>query len=73
LILNRLVHDGKTTLPRRRAGRLTVQWLAELWRKYHKGFTLIDASVSRWRATSATTSINSQLASPGDQRARCYW
>jgi ATP-dependent helicase HepA len=43
LILSRLVHSG-------RAGRclvvapatLTVQWLGELWRKYHQVFTLLD-------------------------------
>jgi ATP-dependent helicase HepA len=45
LILNRLVHT-------RRAERLlvvvpeslTVQWLGELWRKYHQVFTLLDAA-----------------------------
>src|SRR5262245_54486376 len=44
LILNRLVHT-------RRVERclvvtpdaLTVQWLGELWRKYHQVFTLLDA------------------------------
>jgi ATP-dependent helicase HepA len=44
LILNRLVHAGKVTgclvvAP----DTLTVQWLGELWRKYHQVFTLLDA------------------------------
>jgi ATP-dependent helicase HepA len=44
LILNRLVHAGKVdrcliVAP----DALTVQWLGELWRKYHKVFTLLDA------------------------------
>jgi ATP-dependent helicase HepA len=45
LILNRLVHAGKidrclVAVP----GTLTVQWLGELWRKYHQVFTLLDAA-----------------------------
>jgi ATP-dependent helicase HepA len=52
LILNRLVHAGKVerciiVAPQ----SLTVQWLGELWRKYHQVFTLLDsdrlADVSR--------------------------
>lgn len=44
LILNRLVHAGKVerclvVAP----DTLTVQWLGELWRKYHQVFTLLDA------------------------------
>ncbi|HLG55388.1 MAG TPA: helicase-related protein [Vicinamibacterales bacterium] len=44
LILNRLVHAGKidrclVVVP----DVLTVQWLGELWRKYHQVFTLLDA------------------------------
>jgi ATP-dependent helicase HepA len=44
LILNRLVHTGKVerclvVVP----DTLTVQWLGELWRKYHQVFTLLDA------------------------------
>jgi ATP-dependent helicase HepA len=44
LILNRLVHTGKVqrclvVAP----DSLTVQWLGELWRKYHQVFTLLDA------------------------------
>ena len=44
LILNRLVHAGKVerclvVAP----NALTVQWLGELWRKYHQVFTLLDA------------------------------
>lgn len=44
LILNRLVHTGRV----RRClvvapDTLTVQWLGELWRKYHQVFTLLDA------------------------------
>jgi ATP-dependent helicase HepA len=44
LILNRLVHAGKierclVVAP----DALTVQWLGELWRKYHQAFTLLDA------------------------------
>jgi ATP-dependent helicase HepA len=44
LILNRLVHAGKidrclVVAP----DALTVQWLGELWRKYHQVFTLLDA------------------------------
>ena len=44
LILNRLVHAGKierclVVAP----DTLTVQWLGELWRKYHQIFTLLDA------------------------------
>jgi len=43
LILNRLVHAGKidrclVVAP----DVLTVQWLGELWRKYHQVFTLLD-------------------------------
>ncbi len=45
LILNRLVHAGKVerclvVAP----DALTVQWLGELWRKYHEVFTLLDAA-----------------------------
>jgi ATP-dependent helicase HepA len=44
LILNRLVHAGRVdrclvVAP----DSLTVQWLGELWRKYHQVFTLLDA------------------------------
>ena len=44
LILNRLVHAGQVqrclvVAP----DALTVQWLGELWRKYHQVFTLLDA------------------------------
>jgi len=44
LILNRLVHLGKVkrclvVAP----DTLTVQWLGELWRKYHQVFTLLDS------------------------------
>jgi ATP-dependent helicase HepA len=44
LILNRLVHANKVerclvVAP----DALTVQWLGELWRKYHQAFTLLDA------------------------------
>jgi ATP-dependent helicase HepA len=44
LILNRLVHTGGVerclvVAP----DSLTVQWLGELWRKYHQVFTLLDA------------------------------
>ena len=44
LVLNRLVHAGKVerclvVAP----DALTVQWLGELWRKYHQVFTLLDA------------------------------
>ena len=44
LILNRLVHAGTVTgclvvAP----DTLTVQWLGELWRKYHQVFTLLDS------------------------------
>ncbi|MEO8260463.1 MAG: helicase-related protein [Acidobacteriota bacterium] len=43
LILNRLVHAGRierclVVAP----DALTVQWLGELWRKYHQVFTLLD-------------------------------
>ncbi len=43
LILNRLVHAGKVerclvVVP----DALTVQWLGELWRKYHQVFTILD-------------------------------
>jgi ATP-dependent helicase HepA len=43
LILNRLVHTGRVerclvVAP----DALTVQWLGELWRKYHQVFTLLD-------------------------------
>jgi ATP-dependent helicase HepA len=45
LILNRLVHAGQierclVVVP----DALTVQWLGELWRKYHQVFTLLDAA-----------------------------
>ena len=44
LILNRLVHMGKVTRCLIVApDTLTVQWLGELWRKYHKVFTLLDS------------------------------
>lgn len=44
LILNHLVHTGQVercvvVAPE----SLTVQWLGELWRKYHQVFTLLDA------------------------------
>ena len=44
LIMNRLLHTQKITrcvvvVPE----ALTVQWLGELWRKYHQVFTLLDA------------------------------
>jgi ATP-dependent helicase HepA len=45
LILTRLVHTRKierclVVAP----NALTVQWLGELWRKYHHVFTLLDAA-----------------------------
>ncbi len=45
LILNKLVHTGGierclVVAP----DALTVQWLGELWRKYHQVFTLLDAT-----------------------------
>lgn len=45
LILNRLVHTRSierclVVVP----DALTVQWLGELWRKYHQVFTLLDAA-----------------------------
>jgi ATP-dependent helicase HepA len=45
LILNRLVHTGQierclVVVPE----ALTVQWLGELWRKYHQVFTLLDGA-----------------------------
>jgi ATP-dependent helicase HepA len=44
LILNRLVHAGKVKRCLVVAPEpLTVQWLGELWRKYHQVFTLLDA------------------------------
>ncbi len=44
LILNRLVHLGKVTRCLVVApDTLTVQWLGELWRKYHHVFTLLDS------------------------------
>jgi ATP-dependent helicase HepA len=44
LILNRLVHTGKVQRVLVVApDALTVQWLGELWRKYHQVFTLLDA------------------------------
>ena len=44
LILNRLVHMGKVTRCLVVAPEtLTVQWLGELWRKYHQVFTLLDS------------------------------
>ena len=44
LILNRLVHAGKVERCLVVAPEaLTVQWLGELWRKYHQAFTLLDA------------------------------
>jgi ATP-dependent helicase HepA len=44
LILNRLVHAGKVDRCLVVAPDvLTVQWLGELWRKYHQVFTLLDA------------------------------
>ena len=44
LILNRLVHAGKVERCLVVAPQsLTVQWLGELWRKYHQVFTLFDS------------------------------
>lgn len=44
LILNRLVHLGQVTRCLVVApDTLTVQWLGELWRKYHQVFTLLDS------------------------------
>jgi ATP-dependent helicase HepA len=44
LILNRLVHLGRVTRCLVVApDTLTVQWLGELWRKYHQVFTLLDS------------------------------
>ncbi len=44
LILNRLVHAGKVRRCMVVAPEpLTVQWLGELWRKYHQVFTLLDS------------------------------
>lgn len=44
LILNRLVHAGKVNRCLVVAPEtLTVQWLGELWRKYHQVFTLLDS------------------------------
>jgi ATP-dependent helicase HepA len=45
LIMNRLLHTQKierclVVVPE----ALTVQWLGELWRKYHQVFTLLDAA-----------------------------
>ena len=50
LILNHLVHTGTSTGSGQRVEcclivvpeALTVQWLGELWRKYHHVFTLLD-------------------------------
>ena len=43
LILNRLVHAGRVERCLVVAPEsLTVQWLGELWRKYHQVFTLFD-------------------------------
>jgi ATP-dependent helicase HepA len=43
LILNRLVHTGRIQRCLIVAPEaLTVQWLGELWRKYHQVFTLLD-------------------------------
>ncbi len=45
LILNRLVHTGRVERCLVVAPEaLTVQWLGELWRKYHQVFTLLDAA-----------------------------
>jgi len=45
LILNRLVHTGQVSRCLIVApDTLTVQWLGELWRKYHKVFTLLDSA-----------------------------
>ncbi|MEQ1897261.1 MAG: helicase-related protein [Vicinamibacterales bacterium] len=44
LILNRLVHAGRVERCLVVAPEtLTIQWLGELWRKYHQVFTLLDA------------------------------
>jgi len=44
LILNRLVHAGTVERCLVVAPEsLTVQWLGELWRKYHQVFTILDA------------------------------
>lgn len=43
LILNRLVHTGRVQRCLVVAPEaLTVQWLGELWRKYHQVFTILD-------------------------------
>jgi ATP-dependent helicase HepA len=54
LILNRLVHTGTVDRVLVVApDSLTVQWLGELWRKYHQVFTLLDAA--RWPTSRATS------------------
>ncbi len=52
LIMNRLIHTGKAERTLVVAPEtLTVQWLGELWRKYHQVFVLLDekrlADISR--------------------------
>lgn len=43
LIMNRLIHTGKAERTLVLAPEtLTVQWLGELWRKYHQVFVLLD-------------------------------
>jgi ATP-dependent helicase HepA len=43
LIMNRLLHSGRAHRVMVVAPEaLTVQWLGELWRKYHRIFTLLD-------------------------------
>jgi ATP-dependent helicase HepA len=44
LILNRLLRTGRASRTLVAApGTLTVQWLGELWRKFHQVFVLLDA------------------------------
>jgi ATP-dependent helicase HepA len=60
LILNKLVHAGKVTRCLVVAPEtLTVQWLGELWRKYHQVFTLLDSAPGRRGATISAPSIPS--------------
>ncbi|MES1211621.1 MAG: SNF2-related protein, partial [Acidobacteriota bacterium] len=44
LIMNRLLHTGRADRTLVVAPEtLTLQWLGELWRKYHQAFVLLDA------------------------------
>ena len=63
LVLARLLRTGRAERALVVApSTLTVQWLCELWRKFHQVFVLLDAARRRatWPGTSAPASTPSR-------------